>query len=144
MTAAAIKRKILALVRLNNTPHEIAFGTAIGVFIGITPLYGFHTILVILLAMLIPRANRIAILSGSNISIPPTAPFISWAGYEIGRFILKEDYPAIIPASLKGITYKEIESILFPLFAGSFVLGLIGSFICYFAVLVIIKKIRKA
>jgi uncharacterized protein (TIGR03546 family) len=137
-----IKALFKKLLRLNNTPEEIALGVAVGIFIGVTPLYGFHTTIVVLLSMLIPRTNKIAILASSNISIPPTAPFISWAGYEIGRLILGSNYPAISWSMLKKFTYQSIADILYPLFLGSFVLGLIASVISYFLILLIIRKTR--
>ncbi len=138
-----IKVLFRKLLKLNNTPEEIALGIAIGIFIGVTPLYGFHTAIVVLLAMLIPRTNKIAILAGSNISIPPTEPFISWAGYEIGKFILKGNYPAIHWSMLKNFTFKNITNILYPLFLGSIILGAITSIISYFLILMIIRKVKQ-
>jgi uncharacterized protein (TIGR03546 family) len=138
-----LKDKLMVLVKINNTPENIALGIALGVFIGITPLYGFHTVIVILMAMLIPRTNKIAILVGSNISIPPTAPFISWGGYEIGRRIFDHKYPAIQWTYLKHFRYSDIKEILFPLFLGSFILGLILAICSYFIILVMIKKFRE-
>ncbi len=42
-----IKSVIFKLIRLNSTPSGIALGVALGVFIGTTPLYGFHTAMVL-------------------------------------------------------------------------------------------------
>jgi hypothetical protein len=137
-----IKGFFITLVELNNTPHEIALGVAVGVFIGITPLYGFHTILAVLAALLIPRTHKIAIIIGSNISLPITAPFISWTGYQIGRFLLNKNFPDIRLSTLKHFSYKEIGDILYPLFLGSFILGIIGAFVFYFIILFAIKKKR--
>ncbi len=139
-----LKDKFMILLRINNTPRHIALGVAIGVFIGVTPLYGFHTILAILMAILIRQTNKIAILIGSNISIPPTAPFISWAGYEIGRVILGHKYPAIKWTALKHFRYGDVKEILFPLFLGSFILGLILAVCFYFITLVLVKRFKKA
>lgn len=136
------KEKFMLLLKINNSPRRIALGVAIGVFIGVTPLYGFHTIIVIIMAMLIPRTNKIAILIGSNISIPPTAPFISWMGYEIGRVILGYRYPAIRWITLKHFHYDDIKEILFPLFLGSFILGLILTVCSYFLILVLVRKFK--
>lgn len=138
-----LKKLLITLVELNNTPHEIALGVAVGVFIGITPLYGFHTVLAVLFAMLIPRTHKVAIIIGSNISLPFTAPFITWAGYRIGRFLLNTDFPNIGLSSLKHFSYKEVAGILYPLFLGSFVLGVIAGFMIYFIVLFAIKKKRS-
>ncbi len=138
-----LKDKFMVLVKINNTPKHIALGVAIGVFIGVTPLYGFHAVIVIIMAMLIPSTNKIAIFIGSNISVPPTAPFISWGGYEIGRRILGHKYPAIGWASLKHFRYGEIREILFPLFLGSFILGLFAAVCFYFITLSLVKRFKK-
>jgi uncharacterized protein (DUF2062 family) len=139
-----LKDKFMVLMKIHNTPKHIALGVAIGVFIGVTPLYGFHTILAIIAAILIHQTNKIAILIGSNISIPPTAPFISWAGYEIGRVILGHKYPAIQWTYLKHFRYSEIGEILFPLFLGSFILGLFLAVCFYFITLIMVEKFKKA
>ena len=131
------------LIHSNNTPHEIALGVAIGVIIAITPLYGLHTIMVVLCAMMIPRTNKIALLLGTNISIPITLPFITWAGYEIGRLVLRNKYPAIELAILKTLTYRDIAHLYWPLFVGSIILGLVCAVIVYFIVLFFAAKIRK-
>jgi len=138
-----LKKRILLLLKLNNTPREIALGVAIGVFIAITPLYGFHTLMVVICALLIPRTNKIAILVGTNISIPPTTPLITWAGYNIGRFILGNNYPALNWSMLKNLTYRDIPYLFFPLFWGSIILGIICATVFYFIVLFFIEKMRK-
>ena len=119
------KERFLTLVKSHNTPHEIALGTAIGVFIGVMPLYGFHTLLFLAAAFLIRRVHKLAILIGTNISIPPTAPLITLAGYDIGRWILPGAYPALSVSVLKHLTLHDIAHLFIPLFAGSVVLGLV-------------------
>jgi len=139
-----LKQRIIALLKFNNTPREIALGVAIGVFIGITPLYGLHTIMVIAAAFLIRRVNKVAILLGTNISITPTFPFITWAGYSIGRFILSDTYPPLNWSTFKHFDYRQILHFYFPLFIGSIILGLILALFFYFATLWFITARRKS
>jgi uncharacterized protein len=134
------KQIVAKLLTLNNTPQEIALGVSIGVMIAIMPLYGFHTILCVIFAILITRANKIAILIGTNISLPPTLPFITWAGYSIGRLILGDRYAPLRLADFKGITFKRMLDFYYPLFVGSFILGLILAIIFYFLTLWFMNK----
>ena len=120
-----LRERIWGLIILNNTPQGIALGVAIGVFIAITPLYGLRTIMVLLAAMLIPRTNKIAILAGTSISIPPTTPLITWAGYSIGRAILNNDYPVLVWSTIKSLTFRDIPRLFYPLLLGSIILGII-------------------
>ncbi|MBF0484330.1 MAG: DUF2062 domain-containing protein [Candidatus Omnitrophica bacterium] len=127
-----IKELIIELLKLNNTPHEIALGIAIGVFIGITPLYGFHTLLLIAAAFLIKRVNKVAIFIGTNVSLPPTVPFITWAGYSIGRLMLGNKYAPLEWSSFQQFSYKKFLHLYFPLFIGSMVMGLALAVLAYF------------
>jgi uncharacterized protein (DUF2062 family) len=139
-----LKEKILSLLKVHNTPAEIALGVAIGVFISILPVYGLHTILVIIAAFLIRRANIIAMLVGTNFSLPPTVPFITWAGYNIGRLLLGKKYPYISSYTFKGFSYKGILNFYYPLFLGSFILAVICAIVFYFLTLNFMNKRRKA
>lgn len=139
-----VKEKLLQLIHLNNTPHEIAFGVSLGVFIGHSPLYGLHTIIALICAVLIPRINRIAVLSGISISIPPLAPFIYWAEYQVGRMILGKSYPALSWEALKELFPQNIGSFLYPLLIGSLVLGSLSALAFYLATLFVVRRIRTS
>jgi len=49
----------LRFIRLKGDPRSLAFGTAIGVFVGLTPTIPLHTIVILLLAFL-TRTSAIA------------------------------------------------------------------------------------
>ena len=137
-----LKEKISKLLKLNNTPQEIALGVAIGVFIGIMPVYGLHTTLVIIVALFIPRVNKIALLIGTNVSLPPTVPFITWIGYSIGRFLIGKGYPVFNFPDFKHFNLRNFMNFYHPLFVGSIIEGLICGVILYFLTLWLIKRKR--
>ena len=134
MKIKTLKRVFIRLLKFNASPHGIALGVAIGVFIGVLPVYGLHTVLMVLAAILIPSTNKIAIFIGTNISLLPTIPLITWGGYEIGRFILIKDYPALSWAYFKHMNLQMFKEFYYPLFIGSFFLGLILAILFYFIV----------
>jgi uncharacterized protein (DUF2062 family) len=137
------KEIVKDLVRLHNSPPEIAFGVAIGVFIAVMPFYGFHTIMVIIAAILVRRANKIAILAGTNVSIPPTLPFITWTGYDIGRLILGKRYPPLDLSFFSKLTFQKFMDFYLPLLLGSMILGIVLGAIFYFLTLAVVKIIKK-
>jgi uncharacterized protein (TIGR03546 family) len=141
-----IWQKLRSVISLHNSPREIALGVAIGAFIGIMPLYGFHTIMVILAALLIRPANKVAILLGTNVSLPPTVPFITWAGYSLGRLVLKSNYPALDLSAFRQFNPKGFLRYYYPLFIGSLIEGLICGLIIYFLTLwfIIRHRAKKA
>lgn len=60
-----------------------AFSIALGVFIGFSPFWGFHTLLVISLSVLF-KLNKVLAFVASNVSLPPFIPFIIAASLYLG------------------------------------------------------------
>ena len=137
------KKILVQLIRKNSSPHGIALGAGIGAFISVLPVYGLHTFLVILAAIIVRPANKIAILLGTNLSLPPTIPFITWTGYEIGRFILNKDLPPLDWGFFKNLTFQKITSFYQPLFFGSLILGIICAVVVYVLTFFVVKMIKQ-
>ena len=137
-------KKILdKLIREHNSPHEIALGAGIGAFISVLPVYGLHTVLVILAAIIVRPANKIAIFLGTNLSLPFTLPFITWAAYELGRLILKGNLSPLSWEFFKHLTLQKIISLYGPLFLGSLILGVICAIVVYGLTFFAVKKIKE-
>ncbi|MCX5698437.1 MAG: DUF2062 domain-containing protein [Candidatus Omnitrophica bacterium] len=136
------KEILVKLIRQHNSPQEIALGAGIGAFISVLPVYGLHTVLVILAAIIVRPANKIAIFLGTNLSLPPTVPFITWAGYEIGRFILKGNLPPLSWDFFKHLTFAKIANLYWPLFLGSIILGLTCAIVIYILTFLVVKRIK--
>ncbi|MCX5702424.1 MAG: DUF2062 domain-containing protein [Candidatus Omnitrophica bacterium] len=144
MQKIKFKEALIKLIKSHNTPRGIALGVAIGVFIAILPLYGLHTVMVIIFAILIPQANKLAILLGTNISLPPTVATITWTAYDIGRFILiNKDYPPLSWSYFKKIRPEVFKDFYYPLFLGSVILGLLCAVVFYYITLFIAEKIQR-
>ncbi len=75
----------------HDTPRKKALSIALGVFIGLTPFWGFHTVIVIALAVLL-KLNKAIAFTFSNVSLPLFIPFVIWASKEVGNLVLgRED-----------------------------------------------------
>ena len=75
----------------NDSPKKKALSIALGVFIGLCPLWGLHTIIVIFLAILL-KLNKVIAFAFSNISLPPFIPFVLYASSKVGQFVLGVEY----------------------------------------------------
>lgn len=77
------------LLELHDTPHSIAGGVAIGMFIGFTPLFGLKTLLCLGLAYAL-RCNPIAAVVAVSLHdiVTPFWPVLLKIEYDIGAFIL--------------------------------------------------------
>jgi len=74
---------IVALFRSGLKPMPAALAMGLGIFIGCSPLYGLHTVMAIVLALLF-RLNAVLLVIGTHISIAPLAPLIVAGSILIG------------------------------------------------------------
>jgi uncharacterized protein (DUF2062 family) len=96
--------------------------------------------MVIIFALLIPKANKIAILAGTNLSLPPTLPTITWTAYDIGRYVLPQVYPPLSWDYFKHFDFKKIGDFYYPLFVGSLILGFLCACLLYVITYFVVKK----
>lgn len=74
-------------ISIKGTPHQIAIGLALGLFIGFTPTMGFQIILAVFIAALL-KWNKISAAIGVQITNPITAPAIYGFTYFIGAKLM--------------------------------------------------------
>jgi uncharacterized protein (DUF2062 family) len=70
------------------TPGRAAASVAVGLAIGVTPLWGVHWALVLAVCLPLRLDAGVAYLA-SNISLPFIAPFITFAEIEVGARVLR-------------------------------------------------------
>lgn len=129
----ALGERILDRRLWKPEPQSVAGGLAIGLFFGLTPAYGLHLILALLVA-LFSRRNIPAAFLGCWAFNPLTAPFILpfeiWIGSEIATLVHPDLSESA--ASLAEITMRTA----WHLGMGSIVLGLLTALLGYALVLV--------
>ncbi len=122
-----VKSLIVGLLGNHRSPREIALALALGVWIGVSPFWGFHTLMAIGLSIVF-RLNAAAVLLGTMISNPWCAPVIIIMSLELGVLLLRKD-PSFL--SLERISQfiahptwdKAYQELLVPYLVGSLVLG---------------------
>ena len=78
------------LLGSNDSPRKKALSIALGIFIGLSPLWGFHTIIVLFLAVAL-RLNTAIAFAFSNISLAPFIPFVLFLSLKIGALLTGEE-----------------------------------------------------
>jgi len=130
-----------SFVRIHDEPRNIALGFALGLFIGLAPIIGLQTVLVLFLATLF-RWNKLAAILGVWITNPVTAPFIYWATYLTGAKIFGLKKAQYIDPE-QGITIiskimAKAPNVLWALILGGIILGIpvavTGYYISYYTV----------
>lgn len=107
-----------SLFRQNLSPFKSSLALALGVLVGTTPFFGFHTPIVILLSLLCPL-NLGLLWLGTQISLPPLAPLLTVGSIKIGRMVLKSEIPVNFPIEL-----SEAKLFFSQWLSGSIILGL--------------------
>jgi len=108
-----------------DSPRKKALSIALGIFIGLSPFWGFHTLIVIFLAILLKLNKTIAFVF-SNVSLPPFIPFVLYASSKMGQFVLGIEYSYTMKEMTENFeVYKHLKTYL----VGSFSLALFSSVI---------------
>ena len=111
------------LLGSNDSPKKKALSIALGVFIGFSPLWGFHTILAISLAVFF-KLNKTISFAFSNVSFPPLVPFVVLASLELGQSIFDE--PLTYSMSEALANFEGLKNLKLYV-VGSFALAIIGA-----------------
>lgn len=121
------------LQRLNATPHSVALGFAIGVYMSFSPFVGFHLALSGLFAWLF-RGNIFASMLGNILGNPVTYPLMWAADYATGNFLLGKHGGGVTPELTLSGLFSGAWDFFLPFMVGSMLVGLIASIIFYFPV----------
>lgn len=124
LTKKGFKRFFLEdLLHSEDSGLKKSISVSLGVFIGLSPIWGFHTVAVFFLAYLF-RLNKLIAFAFSNISLPPLIPFIIYSSLKIGSVILGNPNPEPFEWD-KFQSYKSyIGQHLSEYIVGSIVLGI--------------------
>lgn len=115
------------LLHSEDPPLKKSLSVALGVLIGLSPFWGFQTVIVLFLAWVL-RLNKLIAFAFSNISIPPLIPFIVYACLKTGTFVLGQSTVGSSFNWRQFNTYRPyIQQHLTEYVTGSFVLGISGA-----------------
>ena len=131
------------VLSLDDSPHHIALGTAIGMFLGLTPTVGIQMFLVIItyyICLILFRFNCKAAIVTVYISNPLTMLPLYWFDYRVGRLFFGGDVTkSQLAAVLKYDGFSQWWSAITTLFVdmgwtmlvGSLIVGTIGGVVTY-------------
>jgi uncharacterized protein (DUF2062 family) len=156
----------LRLLHANDSPHRIALGAGLGLFVAWTPLIGLHILIVLALAFLL-RANKFVAIASVWVSNPFTFIAIYYPNYLLGGALLRSFNPQRqvsdqqiremfsrldMQALIYGFFHTEFWQNLFDLlwmrgpelWIGSVIMGSVVGLIGYLIVYRITKWYREA
>ncbi len=146
---AKVKETCVKLVSLKDTPHAIAGGVAIGIFMGFTPLFGVKTLLALGLAYLL-RCNPIAAVISVSLHdvVAPLWPVMLRVEYDIGYWLLS--HPHVFPPKLESAHFHPGDLLKWTTFVrigprmllGSLFLSIPASIIGYFIMIALLTRTK--
>ncbi len=101
------------LLHTHDTPQRTAAAYALGLFLGFSPLLGFHTVLGLILAFAL-RLNRVAVLLGVYSNLPwilvPYYTLATWLGAALLRTSVPPGVVEAVMTSLENRSWNEFRS----------------------------------
>ncbi|MBF4515257.1 DUF2062 domain-containing protein [Flavobacterium sp. ANB] len=96
---------------------------ALGIFIGISPFWGFQTVLLLFFATVF-KLNKVIAYMASNVSFPPFIPFVIYGSLKMGSFFVSNEVPLLLD---KSITLDDIQKNATQYIVGSLTLATVSA-----------------
>jgi uncharacterized protein (DUF2062 family) len=143
------------LTRITATPHQIALGLAIGIFMGFSPFVGLHMVTAAFIC-LFSGGSVLAAALGTMVCNPISCPIMLISDYKLGTLFFGDaghlpDLSALDrglleilanPVGFAQAFWGLLGPVFLPLLAGGAVLGLLFATPSYFLVRRGIQKMR--
>jgi uncharacterized protein (DUF2062 family) len=152
MTLVSLRRRLRALLHLEDPPWRIALALAVGVFISCTPFYFFQTLLALLVATLF-RLNKVATVAGTWLNLPWFAPFVYAASLRVGTLIVPDrdatsgEALVILLRQPGDVSWNEaaelLRSVSAALLVGTTIVGVLAAAATYVVALRLIRARRS-
>lgn len=121
-----------------DSPEKMAVSIGFGVFMGIAPVWGFQTAMVITLSVFF-RLNKVLAFTFSNISLPPFIPLIIYLSLLVGGLVLPSAGHSGI-FDLESISFATIQEHLIQYLVGAMILATIMGLLVGFGSYVLIRN----
>jgi len=112
---------------------------ALGVFIGIAPIWGFQSFLSIFLASVF-RLNKGLCFAFSNVSIPPMIPLIIWGSIQTGKLLIPSTKPLL---DYSHIDFQAISEHFLQYVLGSLTLALVAALLFGFSSFTLLRFYQR-
>lgn len=138
----ALGDKIKLILEVKDTPHRISMAFAVGIFIGMSPLFGIHTLLGLLVAYVF-RLNKLTTIVGVYITNPwtiiPIYTFSTWVGARclgVNKILPDIDWRHVTFSALMN----DFSPLLMPFIVGTVIISVLSSGISYIVIYHLVKK----
>jgi uncharacterized protein (DUF2062 family) len=138
----ALRDKIKLILIVKDTPHRISIAFALGIFIGMSPLFGVHTLLGLLVAYVF-RLNKLTTIVGVYITNPwtiiPIYTFSTWVGAKclgVNKLLPEIDWRHVTFSALMN----DFSPLLMPFIVGTVIMSCFSAVVSYFIIYHLVRK----
>ncbi len=128
------------LLNPHHSDEKKAISVAVGVFMGIIPLWGFQLAIAIFLSIIF-RLNKGLVIVAANISIPPMIPLIIFLSYKMGAWWMGNHAMHLVFS--KNISLHDIKANLQQYIYGSITLAVIAALVLGFISYLLMKIFKR-
>ncbi|MCB2147741.1 MAG: DUF2062 domain-containing protein [Deltaproteobacteria bacterium] len=134
---------LVRMRQLEGSPHYLALGMAVGIFVSITPIIPLQTIVAVFLAFLV-RGSKSAAALGTWLSNPLTIPVVYYANYKLGCMLLgyQKTLDSIAFDSFSQLMGLGLE-VTWAMIVGGVVIGAVLGVAAYFITFHVFITIRR-
>ena len=120
---AHARKFLTTLLKERLDPGHAAAAVFLGIFIGTVPIYGFHALAAVGVALLF-RLNKPLTLAGTFISNPLLQPLIVFSSVELGCLLCRGSFQPLSLSELTAVRHINKEQFLIWII-GSVALGIL-------------------
>ena len=128
------------VVNSQDSNSKLAMSVALGLFIGVTPIWGWQIVTTFGLAHLF-KLNKFVAVTVSNISLPPMLPFIIFLSYLLGGWVMGVEMSNL--HYIHGLGFQWIKENLIQYLLGSLILGSLLSLVLGPVTYILLTVFRK-
>ena len=153
---SAHPRQLLrSILALDDSPHAVALGVAVGIFVGLTPTVGVQTVLILALVFVCRKVcyfNGAAAMASTYVSNPFTMLPLYYFWYQLGIWFFPGSSATIDLGPLtefNGITgwWNSMcdlgLNVGVPMFVGALITAPFGSVAAYFATYSALRRVQR-
>ena len=123
--------RYLRLILLPESPHRIALGLSLGIFVALTPTVGAKMLISVAMAVLF-KGSKVAAALACWLTNPLTVPFFYAIFFIIGRATTPFGHSIVLPISWKAQDLFALgQDVFLAMLIGGMILGIIFAPISY-------------
>ncbi len=127
----SLRLAYLKVLRIKASPHSIALGMAVGVFVGCLPVIPFQTVIALSLAFVL-RCNKITAALGTWVSNPANVVVVYYFLYRVGSLVVPGPSQGFDPAHLALTDMLAVGwQLVLIMSAGGIIIGIPAAMLTY-------------